>query len=76
MFLWIHHQKILDAARKDGQLNSDMELFDGAYYISPELPKDCMISLIESLKTRINCSVQISDHQQSLGYEEGPSKEL
>jgi HAMP domain-containing protein len=60
LFLWTHHQKVLDAARRDGQLKNDRELFDGAYYISPELPKDYMISLIESLKTRENCTVQVN----------------
>jgi radical SAM superfamily enzyme YgiQ (UPF0313 family) len=60
LFLWTHHQKVLEAARKDGQLKNDRELFDGAYYISPELPKDYMISLIESLRTRKNCSVQVN----------------
>jgi radical SAM superfamily enzyme YgiQ (UPF0313 family) len=60
LFLWTHHQKILDAARRDGQLKNDRELFDGAYYISPELPKDYMISFIESLKTRKNCYVQVN----------------
>jgi radical SAM superfamily enzyme YgiQ (UPF0313 family) len=60
LFLWTHHQKILDAARRDGQLKNSRELFDGAYYISPELPKDYMISFIESLKTRKNCYVQVN----------------
>ena len=60
LFLWTHHQKILDAARRDGQLKNVRELFDGAYYISPELPKDYMISFIESLKTRKKCYVQVN----------------
>jgi radical SAM superfamily enzyme YgiQ (UPF0313 family) len=60
IFLWTHHQKILDDVRRDGQLKNDRELFDGAYYISPELPKEYMISFIESLKTRKNCSVQVN----------------
>jgi radical SAM superfamily enzyme YgiQ (UPF0313 family) len=60
LFLWTHHQKILDDARRDGQLKDDRQLFDGAYYISPELPKDYMISFIESLKTRNNFTVQVN----------------
>ncbi|MDY6789796.1 MAG: radical SAM protein [Thermodesulfobacteriota bacterium] len=60
LYLWTHHQNVLDAAKRDGQLKNERELFDGAYYISPELPKDYMISLIESLKTRENCAVQVN----------------
>jgi len=58
--LWTHHQAVLDDARKAGQLDQDQELFDGAYYISPELPKDYMIDLIESLRTREDCTVQVN----------------
>ena len=50
----------LDDARKAGQLDQDQELFDGAYYMSPELPKDYMIELIESLRTREDCTVQVN----------------
>ena len=58
--LWTHHQEVLDDAREDGQLKDDRELFDGAYYISPELPKDYMIELIESLGARENYTVQVN----------------
>ncbi len=58
--LWTHHQAVLDDARKAGQLDQDQELFDGAYYISPELPKDYMIDLIGSLRTREDCTVQVN----------------
>ena len=58
--LWTHHQAVLDDARKAGQIDQDKELFDGAYYISPELPKDYMIELIESLRTREDCTVQVN----------------
>lgn len=60
LYLWTHHQEVLDAASRDGQLKNARELFDGAYYISPELSKDYMISFIESLKTRKNCYVQVN----------------
>jgi len=56
--LWTHHQAVLDDARKAGQLGQDKELFDGAYYISPELPRDYMIELIASLRAREDCTVQ------------------
>lgn len=60
LYLWTDHQKILSDARKEDQLKDDRQLFDGAYYISPELPKDYMISFIESLKRRKYCSVQVN----------------
>ncbi|MCP4110047.1 MAG: radical SAM protein [Desulfobacteraceae bacterium] len=60
IYLWTHHQKILETARQEGQLKNEQELFNGAYYISPELTKDYMIGLIDSLKARSNCAVQVS----------------
>jgi radical SAM superfamily enzyme YgiQ (UPF0313 family) len=60
IYLWTHHQKILDVAREQGQLNDDNELFNGAYYISPELSEDFMMSFIESLKSRSNCLFQVN----------------
>ena len=58
--LWTHHQNVLDDARKDGQLENDKELFNGACYMSPELSKNYMIELIETLKTRENYTVQVN----------------
>lgn len=58
IYLWTHHQKVLEIARQEGQVRNEKELFDGAYYISPELPKDYMIQFIESLKKRRNCAVK------------------
>jgi radical SAM superfamily enzyme YgiQ (UPF0313 family) len=58
--LWTPHQDILDEARQDGQLNNDQELFGGAYYISPELPKDYMFELIDTLGTKENYEVQVN----------------
>jgi radical SAM superfamily enzyme YgiQ (UPF0313 family) len=58
--LWTHHQDILDEARKAGQLKDDKELFSGAYYMSPELPKNYMLELIESLQVQKNYTVQVN----------------
>ncbi|UCC88301.1 MAG: radical SAM protein [Anaerolineales bacterium] len=58
--LWTHHQKVLNDARAEGQLKDDRELFDGAYYMSPELPRDYMLELIESLGARENYTVQVN----------------
>ena len=58
--LWTHHQNVVDDARKDGQLEDDKELFEGACYMSPELAQNYMIELIESLRTREDCAVQVN----------------
>ena len=60
LYLWTHHQAVLEVARKDGQLKNEQELFDGAYYISPELPKPYMIKFIESMRAKRNCAVQVN----------------
>jgi radical SAM superfamily enzyme YgiQ (UPF0313 family) len=58
--LWTPHQDILDEARQGGQLNNDQELFGGAYYMSPELPKDYMFELIDTLGAKENYKVQVN----------------
>jgi radical SAM superfamily enzyme YgiQ (UPF0313 family) len=58
--LWTHHQRVLDDARKDGQLKDDRELFNEVNYISPGLPKAYMLGLIDSLKERENCHFQVN----------------
>jgi hypothetical protein len=58
--LWTDRQQVLDDARKDGQVNNNSELFKGAYYMSPELPKNFMIELIESLGKREDYTVQVN----------------
>jgi radical SAM superfamily enzyme YgiQ (UPF0313 family) len=58
--LWTPHQEVVDEARKTGQLKDDQALFRGAYYMSPELPRDYMIELIDNLGTRENYKVQVN----------------
>jgi hypothetical protein len=58
--LWTHHQQVLDDARRDGQLKDDRELFNEVNYISPELPKEYMVDLIDSLQERENCNFQVN----------------
>ena len=60
IYLWTHHQKVIDVARREGQLKDDREPFNGAYYTSPELPKNYMIDLIESLQSRKKFNVQVN----------------
>ena len=49
-----HHQSVLADARKDGQLQDESDLFDGSYYLSPELSEDYLRDLVESLKDKAN----------------------
>lgn len=58
--LWTHHQEVLEDARKAGQLKDDKELFEGVNYMSPELPKEYMVELIESLRAKENYTVQVN----------------
>lgn len=58
--LWTPHQRVLEDARRDGQLGDDKELFDGAYYMSPELPQEYMVDLIASLRAKENYVIQVN----------------
>jgi radical SAM superfamily enzyme YgiQ (UPF0313 family) len=65
--LWTAHQQVLQDARAEGQLRDDKQLFSGANYVSPELPKDYMVALLESLQAKDNYTVQVNklyaDHE-------------
>lgn len=65
--LWTSHQQMLKDALSDGQLDDDKALFNGANYVSPQLPKDYMIELFEKLRSRENYTVQVNklyaDHE-------------
>jgi hypothetical protein len=58
--LWTPRQAVLKEAQRAGQFHEDRELFQGANYMSPQLPKDFMIELIETLKTKKGYSVQVN----------------
>lgn len=58
--LWTHRQEVLTEARRAGQLQDDRQLFVGANYLSPELPKEYMVQLIETLKSKKGYSVQVN----------------
>jgi radical SAM superfamily enzyme YgiQ (UPF0313 family) len=58
--LWTDHQRVVEDARREGQLGEDAELFDGAYYISPELPQGYMVELIASLTAKEGYAVQVN----------------
>jgi radical SAM superfamily enzyme YgiQ (UPF0313 family) len=55
--LWTHHQPIVEYLRRNGQFPEDENFFDEIHYISPELPKEYMVDLIQRLNERKNCSV-------------------
>ncbi|MDY6796308.1 MAG: radical SAM protein [Actinomycetota bacterium] len=54
--MWTNHQRIVDYARKEGQLTGDGEFFEGAFYLSPELPRDFMQEFVEKLDAQENCA--------------------
>ena len=56
--LWTHRQQVLDEAYRSGQIRDDKELFEGVNYMSPELPKEYMVELIRTLKTKAGYTVQ------------------
>jgi len=58
--LWTSRQKVLEDARVDGQLDDDKALFSGANYVSPQLSKDYMVELVQTLKMKENHDVQVN----------------
>lgn len=65
--LWTPRQEFLANARQAGQLTDDRMLFEGANYLSPELPKPYMIRLIETLRSKKGINVQVN--QPYAGYQ-------
>ena len=59
-FLWTPRQEVLEEARQAGQFRDDRELFQGANYISPELPEAYMCDLIETLRRKSGYTVQVN----------------
>ena len=58
--LWTPRQAVLDEARRTGQIKEDRELFEGANYLSPDLPEAYMCSLIENLRKKEGMTVQVN----------------
>jgi radical SAM superfamily enzyme YgiQ (UPF0313 family) len=58
--LWTSHQKVLEDARLDSQIGNNQDLFSSVNYVSPGLPKDYMIELVESLNMKENYTVQVN----------------
>jgi radical SAM superfamily enzyme YgiQ (UPF0313 family) len=60
VYLWTDYQDLVAEALKTGDLKSKEDLFRGAVYISPDLPKPYLRELPEFLHTRQNYSVQFN----------------
>ncbi len=60
VYMWTDYQDIVAEARRTGILKDDKELFNGAVYLSPGLPKPYLRELPEMLRTRQNYSVQFN----------------
>ncbi len=60
VYMWTDYQDIVAEARRTGTLKDDKELFSGAVYLSPELPKSYLRDLPAMLRTRQNYSVQFN----------------
>jgi radical SAM superfamily enzyme YgiQ (UPF0313 family) len=58
--LWTRLQEVVDEAYRSGQIKDDREFFEGACYISPGLPKDYMLELIGSLRSKKEYTVQVN----------------
>lgn len=69
--LWTEHQALVEEVRHSGQFPDDGALFNGAHYISPDLPEAYMRDLIEDLSEREGYTVQVNKafathHHQAL----------
>lgn len=69
--LWTEHQTVLEDARRSGQLKDKRELFEGAHYMSPDLPEAYMLKLIDSLGAREGYDVQVNKAFADHRHEEG-----
>jgi radical SAM superfamily enzyme YgiQ (UPF0313 family) len=65
VYLWTDYQDIVAEARQAGSLKNDEELFSGAVYLSPGLPRSYLRELPERLRTRPNYSVQFNKPSES-----------
>ena len=65
VYLWTDYQDIVAEARQTGVLNNDKELFSGAVYLSPGLPKSYLRELPDMLRTRQNYYVQFNKPSES-----------
>ncbi len=60
VYLWTDYQDVVAEARRAGILKHNKELFNGAVYLSPGLPKSYLRELPDLLRTRPGYSVQFN----------------
>ncbi len=60
VYMWTYYQDIVAEARRTGILKDDKELFSGAVYLSPGLPRSYLRELPEMLGNRPGYSVQFN----------------
>jgi radical SAM superfamily enzyme YgiQ (UPF0313 family) len=60
VYLWTDYQDIVAEARRAGVFRDDKELFNGAVYLSPGLPRSYLQELPERLRARPGWSVQFN----------------
>jgi radical SAM superfamily enzyme YgiQ (UPF0313 family) len=65
VYLWTDYQDIVTEARQTRYLKDDKQLFSGAVYISPELPRSYLQELPERLRARQGYSVQFNKPSES-----------
>jgi radical SAM superfamily enzyme YgiQ (UPF0313 family) len=65
VYLWTDYQDIVAEARRTGVLKDDRQLFTGAVYLSPGLPRSYLQELPEALRARRGYSVQFNKPSQS-----------
>jgi radical SAM superfamily enzyme YgiQ (UPF0313 family) len=65
VYLWTDYQDIVAEARRTGALKDDKELFSGAVYLSPGLPRSYLQELPEALRARRGYSIQFNKRSAS-----------
>jgi hypothetical protein len=65
VYLWTDYQDIVAMARQSGFLKDEKELFNGAVYLSPSLPKSYLQELPDVLRARRGYSVQFNKPSES-----------
>lgn len=60
VYLWTEYQDIVAEVHRAGFLRNDDELFSGAIYLSPDLPKHYLEELLATLRARPGYQVQFN----------------
>jgi len=60
VYLWTDYQDVVAEARRTGHLRDDSELFSGAVYLSPGLPKPYLEDLLVALRAKPGYTVQVN----------------